>query len=61
VIFLAVRCGRIIECLVFSQTFSHFEGQIEAGNIRLSVLEQLHHTQALPIMIEPAMFLHTLR
>ena len=60
-IFLFARCGRIIECLMFSQTFPHFEGQIKAGKIRVSVLKQLHYAQALPIMIEPAMFLHTFR
>ena len=40
------------------QTFAHFEGQVQPRKIRIGVLEQLDHAQALPVMIEAAVIAH---
>ena len=53
--------GRIIQGLVLSQTFTHLERQVQASKIRIRVFEELHNTQALSIMFESSMLLHTFR
>ncbi len=44
---------------MLSQTFTHFERQVQSSKIRIRAFEQFHHTQALPVVIEATMGSHT--
>ena len=43
------------------QTFADFERQIQTREIRICRLQQLDHAQALPVMVEAAVFAHAFR
>ena len=43
---------------MFLQTLADFERQIQTREIRIGSLQQLHHSQTLTVVIEPAMIAH---
>ena len=43
------------------QAFADLERQIQTRVIRIRRFQQLDHTQALPVMVEAAVFSHALR
>src|SRR5438034_10678565 len=57
-IFFSSRCWELVKTLMFLQTLAHFERQIETRKIRVSILQQLHHSQTLAVVVEPAMTAH---
>ena len=60
-IFFLSRSRRIVKRLVLLQSLPHFEGQIQPGKIRIGIFEQLHHAQALLVVLEPAVLAHAFR
>src|SRR5438034_8618368 len=57
-IFFSSRCWELVKTLMFLQTLAHFERQIETRKIRVSILQQLDHSQTLAVVVEPAMTAH---
>ena len=57
-IFFCSRGWELINSLMFLQTLADFERQIQTRKIRVSILQQLHHSQTLTVVIEPAVIAH---
>ena len=57
-VFRLARDRRIVELVVLSQSFPHFERQVQSRKRRIRRLEQLDNALALFVVIEPAVIAH---
>ena len=46
---------------MFPQSLEHLEGQVQSRKGRIDRLQQLHHPQALPVMLKSAVLPHAFR
>ena len=46
---------------MFPQPLEHLESQVQSRKGRIDRLEQLHHAQALPVMLKSAVLAHAFR